>query len=98
MTGAKDSTLQALRLKYNAAVAAHQGCLRMLTEAAMAGKTPSAALVENEGRARRELDLARDRLLAAITEAITGQPAAAPCSEAEPRVPGSVTTSADTPS
>jgi hypothetical protein len=97
MTGTQDATLQALRLKYNAAVAAHQGCLRALTEAGLAGTTPSAWLIENENRARHELDQARERLLAAMTEAITGQPAAAPRQELETGAPGSGHPS-DTPS
>jgi uncharacterized protein (DUF58 family) len=78
MTAMTDSTLQALRLRYNAALAAHQGCLRALREAGMAGTPVSAALRDNETRARRELEQARERLLAAMTEAITGQPAEAP--------------------
>jgi hypothetical protein len=74
MTGAKDATLQALRLKYNAAFAAHQQSLRALSEARLAGSTPSAALVERETRARQEVERAREGLLAAMTEAITGRP------------------------
>ncbi len=70
-----DATLQSLRLKYNAALAAHQGCLRALREAGMAGTTPPAALADNEARARLELEQVRDRLLAAMTEAITGHKA-----------------------
>jgi hypothetical protein len=73
MTGVKDSTLQALRLKYNAALAAHQGCLRALLEAAMAGAPPAAAALESEDRARQALEQARERLLAAMTESITGE-------------------------
>jgi uncharacterized protein involved in exopolysaccharide biosynthesis len=76
MTGVKTSTLQALRLQYNAALAAQQGCMRALIEASMAGTLASAALVEREARARQELDRARERLLAAMTEAITGEAAA----------------------
>jgi hypothetical protein len=83
MTGAKDATLQALRLTYNAAFAAHQQCLRALSEARLAGTTPSAALLDRETKARQELERARECLLAAMTEAITGRPpgdAAAPSS------------------
>lgn len=75
MTDGSDATLQSLRLKYNAALAAHQGRMRALTEASMAGTAPSRELVEAEVRARRELDRARERLLAGMTEAITGLPA-----------------------
>ena len=74
MKSANDTTLQSLRLKYNAALAAHQGTLRALMEATMAGKPP-AAVVDNEARARLELARVRDRLLAAMTEAITGHKA-----------------------
>lgn len=48
--------------------------MRALNEAAMAGVSASPALVESEAKARRELDLARKRLLAAMTDAITGGP------------------------
>jgi hypothetical protein len=41
----------------------------------MAGAPPSASLLENEGKARRELDRARGRLFAAMTEAVTGHKA-----------------------
>lgn len=77
MTDGNDAT-RSLRLKYNAALAAHQGCRRALTEASMAGTGPSPALVDNEAKARRELDRARDALLAAMTEAITGHKAGDP--------------------
>jgi hypothetical protein len=77
MTGKNDAT-RSLRLTYNAALAAHQGCMRALTEASMAGTPPSALLVESEAKARRALDLARERLLAAMTEAITGHKAGDP--------------------
>jgi hypothetical protein len=73
MTGAKDATLQALRLRYNAASAAHQQCLRALSEARLAGTAPSAALLDRETGARQELERARECLLAAMTEAITGR-------------------------
>jgi hypothetical protein len=74
---ARDAPLQTLRLKYNAAVTAHQGCMRALTEASMAGAGPSHALVESEAKARQELERAREQLLAAMTQAITGKAAPA---------------------
>jgi hypothetical protein len=86
MTGVKDSTLQALRLKYNAALAAHQGCVRALTEAGMGGTPPSSAAIEAEARASAELERARTALLAAMTEAITGRPVGQP-DPAPPRPP-----------
>jgi hypothetical protein len=88
MRARNDATLQALRLKYNAALDAHSGCLRALTDATLAGATvPSAALLEAEAKARQELDRARDRLLAALTEAITGQPPPAAASGREAELP-----------
>ena len=77
MAGRKDATLQTLRLKYNAALAAHQGCMRALTEALMAGASPTETLVASEAKARETLNAARERLLAAMTESITGEPATA---------------------
>lgn len=84
MTRAKDAKLQTLRLKYNAALAAHQGCARALTEAMMAGTSPAAALIESEAHAREALNQARERLLAAMTESITGEPPAAEPPAPEP--------------
>jgi hypothetical protein len=83
MKSANDTTVQSLRLKYNAALAAHQGCLRALMDATMAGTDP-AALVDNEARARLELDRVRDQLLAAMTEAITGRKAGEALSKQTP--------------
>jgi hypothetical protein len=73
MTRRKDATLQTLRLKYNAALAAHQGCTRALTEALMAGTSPTDSLVASEAKARETLNIAREQLLAAMTESITGE-------------------------
>ena len=92
MKSANDTDLQSWRLKYNAALAAHQGTLRTLMQATMAG-TPPAAVVENEARARLELDRVRDRLLTAITEAITGHKAG----EAPTNEPPSNGVEADSP-
>ena len=97
MTGGNDATLQSLRLTYNAALAAHQGCMRALTEASMAGTSPSAASVESEARARHELDRARGRLLAAMTEAITGQRLTRPAPELGPTAPAAAEPPPDTP-
>ena len=52
-------------------------------DASMAGTSP-AALVENEARARLELDRVRDGLLAAMTEAITGDKAGEPAPNQSP--------------
>jgi hypothetical protein len=87
MTGVTNPKLQALRLKYNAAVTAQRGCVRALAEANRARTAPSAELVENEERARRQLEQARVQLLAAMTEAITGQKAGDPIA-IEPIQPG----------
>jgi hypothetical protein len=75
MTGVKDSTLQALRLRYNAALAAHQGCIRALAEAGRSGALPSSRALQAEAKARHELERARAALLTAMTESITGHAA-----------------------
>lgn len=75
MTQAREARLQALRLRYNAALAAQQGCARALSEATIGGTPASSALVEMDAKARAELERARAALLAAMTESITGQPA-----------------------
>jgi hypothetical protein len=75
MTGVTMATLQAWRLRYNAALAAHQGRARALHEALASGKGASAEMIRAEAEARAQLDRARAALLAALTESITGKPA-----------------------
>jgi hypothetical protein len=85
MTGATNATLQARRLRYNAALAAHQSSARALNEALASGKGASPALIRDEAKARAELDRARTALLEAMTESITG--VAAPEAAAPPGSP-----------
>jgi hypothetical protein len=63
-----EAALRDLRLRYNSAHAAHQGCARAVTEAASSGVTPSADLLTNEAEALRQLIEARTKLLAAMAE------------------------------
>lgn len=55
-------------MKYQAAYAAHQSCLRALTEAGLSGGVVSARLLEQEAAALRELSKIRADLLAAMAE------------------------------
>jgi hypothetical protein len=64
--------IDALRRRYNIAHSVHHERDRALTEARMSGAIPSQELMDAEAKAREELTLARDRLLEAMTEAITG--------------------------
>jgi hypothetical protein len=66
MPWSRDANVQALRLKYNAAFAAHQTCARGLTEAGLGGTTPPVAAVNSEAQARVGLVLARKALFAAM--------------------------------
>lgn len=70
MPWSHDATVQSLRLKYNAALAAHQSCAQALAEATMSG-TATAVLVEREARARAELDRAREAFHAAMAAFVT---------------------------
>jgi hypothetical protein len=65
-----DSATQALRLTYNAALAAHSNCSRALTEAHMRGEVPSPELIAAERSARLKLDEARGKLHAAMASAL----------------------------
>lgn len=66
MPWSHDPSVQALRLTYNAAIAAHAACARVLTEASIRGETPSHAAMEAEVAARARLDDARSKLHAAM--------------------------------
>jgi hypothetical protein len=86
MTGATNAIIRARRLRYNAALAAHQGSARALNEALASGKGASQEMIRAEANARAELDRARAALLAAMSESITGIPAAEPAEPPEPPV------------
>jgi hypothetical protein len=70
-----ESALQELRMRYQAAHAAYQACSRALTEAAMSGAIPSAALLEQEAKALGVLTQRRAKLLAAFAADGDGPPA-----------------------
>ena len=70
MPWSHDATVQSLRLKYNAALAAHQSCAQALVEASLSG-TATADLVEKEARARAELERARGAFHAAMAKFVT---------------------------
>ncbi len=61
-----DTTLRALRLRYNAAYSAHQSCVNALNEAALSGQAASPELVRNEAIALRQLTEARRELRIAM--------------------------------
>ena len=67
-----DPAMHALRMTYNAAVTAHAGWSRALTEAMMRGEHPSEALIESEAKARANLNNARKKLHGAMALAIGG--------------------------
>ena len=73
MSWSHDPHVQALRLKYNAALAAHQACASALTEARMGDGVPSPEAVEREAGARGELMRAREELFGAMAALVTGQ-------------------------
>jgi hypothetical protein len=66
--------LRALRMKYNAAYAAHQALAMQLAEAAMAGARPSDALQDGEKRAALELAEARENLRVAMADSVDDKP------------------------
>jgi hypothetical protein len=70
MPWTNDPEIQALRLRYNAAVSAHAACARALTEAAMRGDLPTQAAVEAEAKARERMNDARAQLHVAMARAL----------------------------
>jgi hypothetical protein len=67
-----DDDTRALRLRYNAAQAAHADAGRVLTEAVIRGDVPTADLVESERQAKHVLEAARRNLHEAMSRAIRG--------------------------
>ena len=61
LPGSDDET-RALRLRYNAALAAHVDAARALTEAFIRGDAPTADLIESEPQAKHVLESARRTL------------------------------------
>jgi hypothetical protein len=68
MARASDAVLQDLRMRYRAAYAAYQNCVRAVTEATMSGTVVSPTMLELEARALDTLKKARASLLAAMTD------------------------------
>jgi hypothetical protein len=66
MPRASEPALQDLRLRYQAAHAAYQACVRAVTESTMSGEPPSPTLLEREARALAALTKLRTSLLAAM--------------------------------
>jgi hypothetical protein len=74
MPRAPDAVLQDLRMRYRAAYAAYQACVRTVTEATMSGMSPSPTMLEQEAKALNTLNKTRASLLAAMTEDIPEGP------------------------
>lgn len=55
-------------MRYRAAHAAYQACVRAVTESTMSGDLPSPTLLEREARALAALTKLRTSLLAAVAE------------------------------
>jgi hypothetical protein len=72
MPWANNRTIDSLRMLYNAALSAHRDRHRVLIEARIQGVPIPLAAVEDEMRARQQLEEARAKLLAAITKAVNG--------------------------
>jgi hypothetical protein len=72
-----DPTMQALRMAYNAAVAAHAERARAVTEALMRGEADPAELIEAEAKARHQKEVARRKLHAAMARALEPPPESA---------------------
>jgi hypothetical protein len=72
MPRASEAALQDLRMRYRAAHAAYQACVRAVTESTMSGDVPSPTLLEREARALAALTKLRTNLLAAMAEPTDG--------------------------
>jgi len=78
MPPVSETVLQELRMRYNAAYAAYQACVRAVSEAAMSGSLASPALLEREAQALSALNKARATLMAAMAGAAGGQSGSGP--------------------
>jgi hypothetical protein len=68
MPRATETALHELRMRYRAAHAAYQACVRAVSEATMSGSLPSPALLEQEAKALSALTVLQASLLAAMSE------------------------------
>lgn len=73
MPWSNNASIQALRMQYNAALAAHTSAKRALIDATITGAKPSTEIVETEKRTSVVLEGVRAKLLAEMTQAITGE-------------------------
>ena len=64
--------LQSLRWKYNAAYTAYRSCVEALSNAVVERRTPSPELLEQEAKALRELNEARERYRDALLQMALG--------------------------
>jgi hypothetical protein len=67
-------------MRYQAAYAAYQACVRAMTEATMSGSPPSSTLLEQEAKALGALTKTRASLLAAMADegGVAGPPPSGP--------------------
>jgi hypothetical protein len=75
MPRATEAVLHELRMRYRAAHAAYQACVRAVTEATMSGAVPSPTLLAQEAKALGALTELRAKVLAAMAEGDGAAPA-----------------------
>ena len=68
MPRASDAVLQDLRMRYRAAHAAYQNCVRAVTEATMSGAAVSPTMLDLQAKALDTLTKTRASLLAAMAD------------------------------
>ena len=73
MTSNDAPTINALRVAYNAAAAAHASCTRTLTRVALSGEQPQPDIVAAEAEAKARLVEAREKLHTAMALAMGGK-------------------------
>ena len=61
-------------MRYRAAYAAYQGCVRAVTEATMSGTSPSPTMLAQEAKALNTLNEVRASLLAAMADDVPEGP------------------------
>ena len=83
MPWANNAEIDALRRKYNAALAAHRDRTRAIADIHAHGLVPPSELIESETKARLDLKDVQAKLLEALTRVITGESGIAP-----PTLPG----------
>jgi hypothetical protein len=66
MSRTTEATLETLRMKYQMAHEAYQGCVWAMMEADKEGRKPSPQMLASEAKAMQELTEARAALIAAL--------------------------------